>query len=59
VVESVSLGDDEAVRSGVARGSTRVRWLARFGSAALIFFLVKGLAWLTVPLLVYWFNSTP
>jgi hypothetical protein len=28
------------------------RWLARFGVAGVLFFLVKGILWLTVPGLV-------
>lgn len=32
-------------------------WLRRFGIAGCIFFLVKGLLWLTVPVLIYFFGA--
>lgn len=41
------MGEHEAQgRSGVTGG----RWGKRLGAAAFVFFLVKGLAWLVVPL---------
>ena len=32
-------------------------WLRRLGVAGFIFFLVKGLLWLTVPALLYYFGG--
>jgi len=32
-------------------------WLRRLGVAGFIFFLVKGLLWLTVPVLLYFFGA--
>lgn len=34
-------------------------WLKRLGAAAFLFFFVKGLLWLAVPLLVFWFGVGP
>jgi len=32
------------------------RWAGRAGVAAFLFFLLKGLAWLAAPLLLFWFD---
>ncbi|MBI3774045.1 MAG: hypothetical protein HY273_00555 [Gammaproteobacteria bacterium] len=32
-------------------------WLRRLGVAGFVFFLVKGLLWLTVPVLIYFFGG--
>ena len=34
-------------------------WLKRVGVAGFIFFLVKGLLWLIVPALLYYFGVSP
>lgn len=34
-------------------------WLRRVGVAGFIFFLVKGLLWLIVPALLYYFGASP
>lgn len=34
-------------------------WLKRVGMAGFIFFLVKGLLWLIVPALLYYFGVSP
>jgi hypothetical protein len=34
-----------------------VKWTKRIGVTAFLFFLVKGLLWLIVPALVYYFAS--
>lgn len=31
-------------------------WIAKLGWAAFVFFLVKGLAWLTVPAVLAWWS---
>jgi hypothetical protein len=33
-----------------------VKWTKRFGAAAFLFFLVKGLLWLIVPALIAYFS---
>lgn len=33
-------------------GETSRQWLKRAGSAGIVFFLIKGLAWLVVPFVV-------
>jgi hypothetical protein len=35
-----------------------VKWVKRFGVAGFLFFLIKGLLWLIVPALVYYFASS-
>jgi len=35
-----------------------VRWTKRFGMAAFLFFLIKGLLWLIVPGLIAYFSLT-
>jgi len=35
---------------------TLLRWLKRFGVAGFTFFLIKGLLWLIVPALVYFYS---
>jgi hypothetical protein len=32
-------------------------WIKRIGVWGFLFFLVKGLLWLTVPTLIYWINK--
>jgi len=33
-----------------------VKWIKRLGVAGFMFFLIKGLLWLTVPALLVWFG---
>ena len=40
-----------------ARKGACPMWLRRLGVAGFIFFLVKGLLWLTVPVLIYFFGA--
>lgn len=41
---------------GVAPGQPRRRWVQRLGAAGFLFFLIKGLLWLTVPALLAYFG---
>ncbi|HRE56731.1 MAG TPA: hypothetical protein PLW09_02835 [Candidatus Kapabacteria bacterium] len=38
-------------------GKTPQSWIKRIGVWGFLFFLVKGLLWLTVPTLIYWINK--
>jgi hypothetical protein len=38
-------------------GRCPVPWYARLGVAAFMFFLIKGLLWLTVPAVLAWWAS--
>lgn len=40
-------------RRGVRKWSSHP-WMRRFGAAAFLFFLIKGLAWLIVPAVIAW-----
>lgn len=40
------------------KGNPVVRWMRRFGVAAFLFFLIKGLLWLIVPGLIAYFSLT-
>jgi hypothetical protein len=42
--------------TGEAPAADRPKWLKRLGAAAFLFFFVKGLLWLTVPVLILWFG---
>jgi len=33
------------------------KWGRRIGAAAIVFFLIKGLAWLVVPALLVWWRA--
>lgn len=56
----ISLNKNTSDRSGApdfgapaAKNRSRAaRWVARFGVAGFLFFLIKGLAWLIVPALI-------
>jgi len=42
-------------KSSAKPTGTRRAWLGRFGAAAFLFFLVKGLLWLLLPLAIaFW-----
>lgn len=43
--------DKQETRTGAA-----ARWTKRFGAAAFLFFLIKGLLWLLVPALIAYFS---
>jgi hypothetical protein len=36
--------------------SSAAKWTKRFGAAAFLFFLIKGLLWLLVPALIAYFS---
>ena len=40
-----------------ARKGARPLWVRRLGVVGFVFFLVKGLLWLTVPVVVYFFGA--
>ena len=53
----LALEMDEAVEVQEKTGSA-VKWTKRFGAAAFLFFLVKGLLWLIVPALIAYLSLT-
>ena len=44
----------EVDRTRDARSGRRARWAARAGFGLVLFFLIKGLAWLAVPAVLAW-----
>ena len=54
VVDKVSEKEERAGGDalGAAPGQPRLRWVQRLGAAGFLFFLIKGLLWLTVPALL-------
>ena len=43
--------DEQGMKAGSA-----AKWTKRFGAAAFLFFLIKGLLWLLVPALIAYFS---
>ena len=41
-----------------SKAGSVARWTKRFGAAAFLFFLIKGLLWLLVPALIAYFSLT-
>ena len=47
----VDLQDEQGTKTGKA-----AKWTKRFGTAAFLFFLIKGLLWLLVPAVIAYFS---
>ncbi len=43
--------------ASTSRGSTLKRWVKKLGFWGFLFFLVKGLLWLTIPALIAFFAA--
>lgn len=48
---------DQGIANANAGMSSARRWLRRLVSAGLVFFLVKGLLWLSLPGILLWWGS--
>lgn len=48
------MGDSKSPVKTPLKKKTSSAWLAKFGIAGFLFFFIKGLLWLIIPLLAVW-----
>lgn len=53
--ESQNVSHETPATCPVPRGART--WIKRFGVAGFLFFLIKGLLWLTVPAVLAWWGT--
>jgi hypothetical protein len=49
--------DEDKSKENLNRKNAKTKWLKRFGVLGFLFFLIKGLLWLIIPAVIYYFAT--